>query len=41
MENFNLDQLDDKFDYIYEIDENDWTNAVLGDEEDVIRQLVG
>jgi|688.fasta_scaffold27770_18 hypothetical protein len=41
MDNFDF-SLIDQYDRINEFDEDDnWTDAVLGDEEELIRQLVG
>lgn len=42
MKDLDLSQLDDNFDRINDFDEDDdWTSAIFGDEEEVIRQLVG
>jgi hypothetical protein len=32
--------LDEFFDYTVSPEENDWTDCILGDEEEVIRQLL-
>lgn len=42
MNDFDFSLIDDLFDHIHETEEDDdWTKAVLGEDEDVIRQLVG
>lgn len=42
MDDFDFAQLDDRFDRINDFDEDEeWTSAVLGEDEDLIRQLVG
>jgi hypothetical protein len=41
MNDFDFSLIDDQFDHIHESEEDDWTKAVLGEDEDVIRQLVG
>jgi hypothetical protein len=41
MDNFDFSVID-QYDRINEFDEDeDWTDAVLGDEQELIRQLVG
>lgn len=41
MDNFDFSAID-QYDRINEFDEDeDWTDAVLGDQEELIRQLVG
>lgn len=41
MDNFDFSAID-QYDRINEFDEDeDWTDAVLGDEQELIRQLVG
>lgn len=37
----NSDVLTHMYDYVHESDEDDWTSAILGNNEEVIRQLVG
>lgn len=41
MDDFDFSLIDDQYDRIHEPEEEDWTSAVLGDEEELIRQLVG
>jgi hypothetical protein len=41
MNDFDFSQIDDNIDQIYECDEEDWMNAVFGDDNELIRQLVG
>jgi hypothetical protein len=41
MDDFDFGQIDDQFDFIYECnEEDDWTTAVLGNDEEIIQQLV-
>ena len=41
MDNFDFSQISDQFDFIHECDEeDDWTTAVLGNDEEIIQQLV-
>ena len=33
--------IDDHFDYVHDSEENEWTKSFFGEDEDLIRQIVG